>query len=601
MKQTSDRNLRRRKKSTEVSGLQIIEEAFQLLRATSGGTLRLYFFGTVPFACLFFYFWADMSRSSYANRDAGLVALGLALAFFWKCSWQARFCRSLWNSISPGYLPEKQGWQKFRYHAALWVFQAFAVPLVPVSACFVLPLGWMLAAFQNGYALALTQDYERKALRNLISHSLKNSHYQWAQNLVIWLTMGFIGLLAWANIYATCALPPIVAKTFFGIDSVFANNPAALSNSTFVFGTLLITWLILSPYLKAIFVLRCFYAEARTTGADLMSRLSELRTEQGKGENKMTAPVRKAAVLLAGGCFLLGGTVVAQDDSLIQQGTVSDSTGYNAGPDRVQSGIQQGTVVDSRALDVAITDTMAAKKYQWKFSRKIEEIEKDDELSWLQIQLRNLADATETRMRIWRLWIVEKIKDFLEKFKRDSRKPKKRSRDMKISDTTAQVLMNIGTGVITALVVGLVAWLLFVLIRYYRSVEKEEEEESEVVGDIDLESEEIVADQLPEDEWMKLARQQIEKGESRLAIRALFLATLANLGERGLLKIQKFKSNRDYRRELDLKARQEPILREAFGENTGLFERAWYGLHHIGQDSVDHFMRNYETITSETA
>ena len=36
-------------------------------------------------------------------------------------------------------------------------------------------------------------------------------------------------------------------------------------------------------------------------------------------------------------------------------------------------------------------------------------------------------------------------------------------------------------------------------------------------------------------------------------------------------------------------------------ENTGLFERAWYGLHTIGEEAVDHFMKNYETITGEPA
>ena len=592
MNQTAHRQLRRgKRKSTEVSALQIIEEAFQLLRATSGGTLWLYFFGTIPFACVLFYFWADMSRSSYANRDSGLAALGLALAFFWKCSWQARFCRSLWDSISPGFLPEKKGWQKFRYHAAHWLFQAFAVPMILLSACFVIPLGWVMSAFQNGYALALTQDYDKKALRKLISHSLKNSHYQWAQNLTIWLTMGFIGLLAWINIYAACTLPPMVLKTFLGIDTVFSDNPNALSNSTFVFGTLLVTWLVLSPYVKAIFVLRCFYAEARTTGADLMSRLAELRKNRGpkRGERAFSAPAKAAALLL-----LLPFSASAQEEG-------ADRTRYDSEVYQVQSGSVPGTV-DSADLNSAIADTMASKKYQWKFSRKIEEMEQDDELTWLQIQLTNLADAVETRLRVWREWIMEKIREFFEKFRRESSKPKKRSEGPKISDATAEILMNLGTAVITILVAGLVGWLLFVLVRYYRSVEKEDdEEEGEDIGDIDLESEEIVASQLHEDEWMQLARQQIEKGESRLAIRALFLATLAHLGDRGLLKIQKYKSNRDYRRELDLKARQETILREAFSENTGLFERVWYGLHQIGDDAVDHFMRNYETITSEPA
>ena len=50
--------------------------------------------------------------------------------------------------------------------------------------------------------------------------------------------------------------------------------------------------------------------------------------------------------------------------------------------------------------------------------------------------------------------------------------------------------------------------------------------------DVDLENEALIASQLPEEEWLRLARQQIVAGQYRLAMRALFLGVLANLGER---------------------------------------------------------------------
>ena len=124
--------------------------------------------------------------------------------------------------------------------------------------------------------------------------------------------------------------------------------------------------------------------------------------------------------------------------------------------------------------------------------------------------------------------------------------------------------------------------------------------ELENVGPIDLESEAVVATQLPEDEWIRMAREKIEKGEYRLAVRALFLASLAHLGEHGLLNISRFKSNRDYRGELSLKARSMPVVIEAFSENVSLFEWVWYGLHDIGKDAIERFTANYEKITSIT-
>ena len=98
------------------------------------------------------------------------------------------------------------------------------------------------------------------------------------------------------------------------------------------------------------------------------------------------------------------------------------------------------------------------------------------------------------------------------------------------------------------LVAGMLAvlvWVAVLLYRRYHGVTREKVPVESFAGVFDLESEEIVATLLREDEWMRLAKEQIERGEDRLAVRALFLATLAHLGERGLLKIARFKSNRD--------------------------------------------------------
>ena len=62
----------------------------------------------------------------------------------------------------------------------------------------------------------------------------------------------------------------------------------------------------------------------------------------------------------------------------------------------------------------------------------------------------------------------------------------------------------------------------------------------------DLAAEDLLATQLPEDEWLSLARGLLASGERRLALRAFYLSLLAGLGERKLLVIARHKSNRDY-------------------------------------------------------
>jgi len=97
----------------------------------------------------------------------------------------------------------------------------------------------------------------------------------------------------------------------------------------------------------------------------------------------------------------------------------------------------------------------------------------------------------------------------------------------------------------------------------------------------DLESEDTTADQLPDDEWLRLARQKVEEGDLRQALRALFLAALSLLGAQGLVLIRKSKSNFDYERELRRKLDTASGLDEIFSADRKLFERCWYGAHPV--------------------
>ena len=106
------------------------------------------------------------------------------------------------------------------------------------------------------------------------------------------------------------------------------------------------------------------------------------------------------------------------------------------------------------------------------------------------------------------------------------------------------------------------------------------------------------ADQLPEDGWLKLARELFERGEFRLALRAYYLATLAHLAHRKLLTLAKFKSNRDYETELGRRGHAMPELYQTFRENVSVFDRIWYGLHEVNRDLVQHFAGNVQKINA---
>jgi hypothetical protein len=110
----------------------------------------------------------------------------------------------------------------------------------------------------------------------------------------------------------------------------------------------------------------------------------------------------------------------------------------------------------------------------------------------------------------------------------------------------------------------------------------------------DLTDENVGADQLPEDGWTRLARELLERGEYRLALRAFYLATLAHLAEHQFITLARFKSNREYQQELQRRGHVLAELLPPFNENVSAFERVWYGTHPVNQDAVVQFASNVE-------
>jgi hypothetical protein len=105
----------------------------------------------------------------------------------------------------------------------------------------------------------------------------------------------------------------------------------------------------------------------------------------------------------------------------------------------------------------------------------------------------------------------------------------------------------------------------------------------------ELEGENVMADELPEDEWLRLGRELLARGEFRLATRAFFLASLAMLADRELLILARYKSNRDYERELVRRGGAGSECVSAFTGNRRVFEAVWYGGHFIDAAGLAEF------------
>ncbi len=145
-------------------------------------------------------------------------------------------------------------------------------------------------------------------------------------------------------------------------------------------------------------------------------------------------------------------------------------------------------------------------------------------------------------------------------------------------------------------VAGAILWLALILIvvaliiaglAYARSSRRRHLATAEAAAgpQLDLNREDIMATQLPEDEWLALAARHRLAGEYRLAARAVFLGGLARLAGRGYLKVNRCKTNLDYDRELARAGRASPLLLQAYRGSLDRFEQVWYGRHPADEET----------------
>jgi hypothetical protein len=116
-----------------------------------------------------------------------------------------------------------------------------------------------------------------------------------------------------------------------------------------------------------------------------------------------------------------------------------------------------------------------------------------------------------------------------------------------------------------------------------------------------LEDEGVAANELPDDEWYRLAREKIAAGDLRQAQRAIFLAILSCLASRRFITIERWKSNCDYENELGRRAKDLPVLPRLYVESRLRFERCWYGPGTLTPQELETYGVIYERIRDAAA
>jgi len=545
-------SMKRRARKTERGGLDLIEEAAHLLRSVGASTWLLYYAGSIPFVLGFLYFWADMSRNPYASRHVAAFSLGVAILYLWMKHWQALFARAIRAQLAGETLSSLTLRDHLRGFVAQSILQTPGLVVTPLSVIPLgLPLAWVIAFFQSVSALG---DPAGGDVSKLFKRACRQASLWPLQNHVALSLTALFGGCVFLNLCIAAYVLPGLIKMLFGVESIFTQSAAAMLNTTFLLVVAGATYLCIDPLLKVIYALRCFHGEAVESGEDIRSELRRFRVK----------PERLAAGLALLITLSSVATMSAQEP---------------AAPAPVVS--QPVSAVD---LDRAISDVIQERKYTWRMPPTKQVAEGGPGV--IARFFNRMGEMIRDGIRAVLQW----INDFLRKlFYRKSTPGGGGSGSGWM--VTQQILLFV---LVAAVATALVLFLM-------RHLKRRKNAPGPIAADAvptvpDLSDENVGADQMPEDGWTRLGRELFERGEYRLALRAFYLASLAHLAARNLIRIARHKSNRDYAIELQRRAHALPELLPLFGENLSVFERIWYGMHEVNPQLVTEFANRVERI-----
>ena len=551
--------VRRGRQRHRRSAIRILEEAVHLLRLSSVSALICYYVGSLPFILGLLYFFSDMSRSAFAVDHCGIAALGLALLYVWMKSWQSVFAVQIRCQIERKQMRGLTLAQLFVLAANQSIIHASGFIVLPVALLLAIPFGWCFAFYQNATAM---ENRRNQGLASICDRAWQQARLWPQQNHILQSIFFIFAIVVFINLAIALYVMPHALKKFLGIDTIFTLSGINALNTTFWVTAAGLTYLCIDPIVKTAYTLRCYYGEAIKSGEDIHTQLKRVILM-----GKALAPVILAALLMA---WLAPGPAQA------------------AGPGVIET--KPGNVrISPRRLNDAIEKVLEQRAFAWRLPREVKKQKEKEKpgpiaaaVKWV---LNKLGDLFDT---LWQ-W----IKDFVE-WLVDLMPSRGGSRE-----ASREGSQNTARHLLILLLIFLAAGLVIFVWRDWRR-KRSQQPDKAVVQALpaapDITDEAIKAYELPVNRWLLMAQELIGKGALRLAMRALYLATLSRLAESDMLTIEFYKSNREYERELQRRAHDRRDLLAAFADVVAVFERVWYGMHDISRSEFDRYAATQKRI-----
>ncbi|MBU4461094.1 MAG: DUF4129 domain-containing protein [Verrucomicrobia bacterium] len=545
--------------------IELLEEAIVLLRLAPASAAAAYLAGAVPFLLGVLFFWADMSRGTMAWQRCSVAALGVTLLYLWKRTCHSRFGAIL-RATAAGVAPVRWTARDWLAAAGLHARRSTWSLLLLLPAFFVLvPFAWVYAYHQSLTAVSETPSRDAADAGARAANMARLWPYS---NHYALLILTLLSLFVLVNLLIAVVMLPSLLKSFLGVESWFTRTTDWIFDTTFLAAVFALAHLCTDPLVKAFYALRCHRGDARRTGLDLLAELRRL------------APGARAAAAAA---LLLAGLPATAPAAFERTAVPAPATAPVPPP--------SPTAIPAAELDAGLRRVLARPEFAWRLPR--EAVGEDEEpRTWLGRTLAAIGRGMEAAIR-WLGRMVDRIGKAIGRWLRRGGNEETGSGGGGLGEEL-RVFGWILLG-------GIAAVVAVQAVRLWRARRRKPAaaKAPAVAADApDLDDESLLATHLPEDDWLALAARMRETGDLRKALRAVFLATLACLARLEWIAVSRAKSNLEYRREVDRRAR---AATPAFDEDVRLFERSWYGPHPATPEAVETLGRNLEAIRGDRA
>jgi hypothetical protein len=532
------------KESAFASAVGLIEDALALAKRADSNAWLIYLAGAVPFFGLLLFEITDLAQNPFALERLPLIALLLALLYCWLHVCQSVFCGCLQAALT-----ETGHSLGAHFAAALATQPAIAASkliLWPVSMILLIPYPAVTMFYQHSL---VPPGRPFKSLRSTIAECRRDALYRPRQ--VIWMLLLVILLRAilWINVFGLLLLAPLLWKTLTGLEGNLTRAPELLVNPTSLAMLSILAYIGLDPIVKAACVLRQYTRQSQSSGTDLRLSISML----GRAA---------AAVILCASCAPLGSSA-ANGQPATNSATVS--------PDRMRQAIESVFHDPHNAWDLPVVQ--APRPRSDPFGDFVNSIVDRIDAVW-----KSITSALGS--------LIQALRHIF-------------SNTSQPQDASAHPVSNVsGWLVIAIFTLLLAAAILFAWWnRRKRSPPQATAATAIPAPGIDVAREDMHANDHPEKEWLRLAQQHRMAGDLRLALRALYLSTLAAFGGAGLISLMRGKSNLDYLHELQRRGKRlNTEFVPLFHSNLSLFEESWYGDHRVTEETFEIFERNSSVL-----